>query len=275
MTCGGRALLASLTVTGAALLGACSPSGSGATHSPEQQASAGPLSSAAASRTPSTRAANSPGEFGASQEPLSGTSEPLRAPYPYPVPAPYVAVTPSPGAPPLDFGQPVASLNAVLINHGRQRVDGEKAARDIAKLLLDSRSSMSGEYVLGLISSPNLPSTTRASLIWDYDRTSTGGANMRRHCEPAAGAYARSSYEGPASQPTRVRFNFACFETSDQMKFGTWYITSYDLEPSQSGGWQLAEAGFGKAPIGVSRITMTAAEKSELLVGPGWRRLNP
>ena len=214
-----------LSVTGAVLFGACSPSGSGAKPSPEQQA--------------------------------------------------YVAVTPSPGAPPLDFGQPAASMEAVLSNHGRQRVDGEKAARDIAKLLLDSRSSMPGEEVLGLISSPNLPATTRAGLIWDYDRTSNRGANMRRHCEPAAGAYARSSYEGSVSRPTRVSFNFACFETSDQMKFGTWYITSYDVEPSQSGGWQLAEAGFGKAPIGVSRITMTAAERSELLVGSGWRRLGP
>lgn len=275
MTWRGRALLVSLTVTGAALLGACSPSGSGATPSPEQQAWAGTLSSAAESRPSPTRAATSPGKFGTSQAPLSGTSEPLRPPYPYPAPAPYMAVKPSPGAPPLDFGQPVASLNAVLNNHGRQRVDGEKAARDIAKLLLDSRSSMSGEYVLGLISSPNLPSATRASLSWDYDRTSTRGVNLRRYCEPAAGAYARSSYEGSASQPTRVSLNFACFETSDRMKSGTWYITSYDVVPSQSGGWQLAEAGFGKAPLGVSRITMTAAEKSELLVGPGWRRLSP
>ena len=188
---------------------------------------------------------------------------------------PYAAVTPSPGVPPLDFGQPVASLAAVLNNQGRQRVDGEKAARDIAKLLLDSRSSMPGQEVLGLISSPDLPARTRAGLIWDYDRTSTRGANMGRHCVPAAGAYARSSYEGPAGQPTKVSFNFACFIWADLMDFGSWYITSYDVEPAQSGGWRLAAAGFGKAPIGVFGITMTAAEKSEFLVGPGWRRLSP
>lgn len=267
MTRGGIASLVILSFTGAILLGACSPSGSGARPSPERQALAGALSSAAASRTPPTRAVASPAKSAASQEPLPDTTAPKAAPY--------VAVTPSPGAPPLDFGQPVASMEAVLNNHGRQRVDDEKAARDIAKLLLDSRSSMSGEEVLGPISSPTLPATTRALLIADYDRAR--GANMRRHCEPAAGAYARSSYEDSASQPTRVSFNFACFETSDQMKFGTWYITSYDVEPSQSGGWQLAEAGFTGTPIGwpPMGMNMTAAEKSKLLVGPGWRRLSP
>jgi hypothetical protein len=234
-------------VTGATLLGACSPSGIAVT---------------------------SQGKLGASQGPLSGSPEPLRAPYP--VPAPYVAVKPSPGAPPLDFGEPIASVEAVLSNHGRQRVDGETAARDIAKLLLDSRTSRSGEEVLGLISSPALAPATRAGLIGDYDRTSARGGNLQRHCEPGAGAYARSSFEGPAGQPTRVSFNFACFLSSVPMKIGFWYVTSYDVVSSPGGGWQLAEAGFGKGTlIGVTGSTMTAAEKSKLLVGPGWRRLSP
>lgn len=275
MTRGRMASVVMLSITGVVLLGACSQSDSGAKPSQGRQPSSQTLSSTAVSRPPPTPAVTSPGKIGASQGPISGTSAPLRAPSPYPVEAPYVAVTASPGAPPLDFGQPVASLDAVLNNHGRQRVDGEKAARDIAKLLLDSRSSMSGEDVLGLISSSNLSSTTRASLIWDYDRSR--GANLQRHCEPAAGAYARSSYEGSASQPTRVSFNFACFLSSDPLKFGSWYVTSYDVVPSPGGAWQLAEAGFGKAPIGwpPNRMNMTAAEKSRLLVGPGWRRLSP
>lgn len=229
MSRGGRASLLMLSVTGAVLLGACSPSGSGAKPSPEWQASADTLTSTAASRTPPTRAVASPAKSAASQEPLSETSAPK--------PAPYVAVKPSLGGPPLDFGQPTGSMEAVLNNHGRQRVDGEKAARDIAKLLLDSRSSMSGEEVLGLISSPALPATTRALLIEDYDRMRN--AHVQRHCEPVAGAYARSSFEGSASEPTRVSFNFACFLSSDPMKIGFWYVTSYDVVPSLSGGWQL------------------------------------
>jgi hypothetical protein len=259
--------LVMLSVTGAVLLGACSPAGSGAKPSPGRQASTGTVSSAAVSGLSPTSAVTSPAKGGASPGTLSDMTEPT--------PTPYVALKPSPGAPPLDFGQPIASMERVLNNHGRQRVDGETAARDMAKLLLDSRTSRSGEEVLGLISSPTLPVTTRANLIWDYDRSSTRGANLQRYCEPAAGAYARSSYQGPASQPTRVSVNFACFVRSDRIHIGAWYITSYDVEPSQSGSWQLAEAGFGKAPIGVLRINMTAAEKSELLVGPGWRRLSP
>jgi hypothetical protein len=262
---GGRASLVMLSVTGAVLLGACSPSGSGAKPPSERQASAGTLSSAAVSSPPPTPAVASPGKSGGSQGPLSDTTAPKLAPY--------VAVKPSPGGPPLDFGQPIVSMEAVLNNHGRQRVDGEKAARDIAKLLLDSRTRMSGQEVLGLISSPALPGTTRALLINDYDRMRD--AHVQRHCEPAAGAYARTSFEGAASQPTRVSLNFACFVRSDPMNFGFWYITSYDVVPSLSGGWQLAEAGFGKAPIGTPSMNMTAAEKSQLLVGPGWRRLSP
>jgi hypothetical protein len=264
---GGRASLVILSVTGAVLLGACSPSGSGAKPPSERQHSAGTFSSATVSSPRPTPSVAFPRTSGGSQGPLSDATAPK--------PAPYVAVKPSAGGPPLDFGQPIASMEAVLNNHGRQRVDGEKAARDIAKLLLDSRTRMSGEEVIGLISAPTLPATTREFLINDYDRSR--GGNLQRYCDPAAGAYARSSYEGSASLPSRVSFNFACFETSDLMKFGAWYITSYDVVPSLSGGWQLAEAGFSGTPIGwpPNRMNMTAAEKSRLLVGPGWRRLSP
>jgi hypothetical protein len=165
-------------------------------------------------------------------------------------------------------------MEAVLNNHGRQRVDGEKAARDIAKLLLDSRSRMSGEQLLGLISAPTLPATTRAVVIEDYDRMRD--ARVERHCEAAAGAYLRSSFQGAASQPTRVSVNFACFVRSDPMDFGFWYVTGYDVVPSPGRAWQLAGAGFTGTPIGwpPGGMTMTAAEKSQLLVGPGWRRLS-
>lgn len=263
MTRGRIASLVILSIAGAVLLGACSQSGSGAQTSHGRQSSAGSLTSTAASGPPPSRVVTSPGKGGQSQVPLVG--EQLQAPY--------VAVKPSPGAPQLDFGQPIASEEAVSRNHGRQRVDGEKAARDIAKLLLDSRSSRSGEEVLGLVSSPILPATTRAYLIADYDRSRNG--NLQRFCEPHAGAYIRSSFDGSASEPTRVNINFACFLWSTLLKFGAWYVTGYSVVPSQSGGWQLAEAGFSKAPIGLSPMNMTVVEKSQLLVGPGWRRLSP
>jgi len=268
VTCAGKSRFVTLMAIGAVLLGACSSSAGVATPSPAGRASAGALTSTAVSRLPPTRAVTSPGRGWSSTEPLSGVLAPE--------PAPYLAVRPSPGAPPLDFGQPVASLGAVLDNRGRQRVDGEKAARDIAKLFLDSRTSRSGDELLGLISAPTLDAQTRALLVTDYDATGARGGNIGRHCEPEAGAYLRSSFEGPESGPTRVSVNFACFLSSDPLKLRFWYVTGWDVEPSRTGGWQLAGAGFsGAPPPGREAMDMTASARSKLLAGPGWRRLSP
>lgn len=156
VTRGGNASLGMLTVTGVILLGACSPAGSGARRSPERQTAAGTLKSTEVFR-PSTLSVASPGKGGASTGPFS-SALPVK-------PAPYGVVEPSPGAPPLGFGQPVASREAVLNNHARPRVDGEKAARDIAKLVLNSRTGRSRGEVFGPISSPTLDAQTCALLV--------------------------------------------------------------------------------------------------------------
>lgn len=182
-----------------------------------------------------------------------------------------VAGASQPTGPALNVGGEMVTLDGVraVSAAGRSRQHGEATARDIAKIVMDAPTDVTGEEFVTAMAALQLPAEVREYLIWDID----GQRAMRsaRRYDLSVGGFYRSSIEGRDSSPTRVSLEIAAVVIAEGSDIRFWYATRWDVAWEDKAGWRLIDYSDGS--IGPETNTLTQAQQRKYLTGSGWRPL--
>ncbi len=188
---------------------------------------------------------------------------------------PYVPLTPppsEPGRPPLRVGALVVTLDDALrtASAGRDRLSGEAAALDFAKLLVDARASATApRQLVDAVAAPSLEPSIREQLVRQI--LLQRQVKAERHYDLSRPAFYRSSITGDPGSPSRVNFELAALLVSEPLNIKGYYATRFDVAWVQS-RWRLTFFSEGAA-ADTREAVPTRQELRRWLRGPGWREL--
>lgn len=168
--------------------------------------------------------------------------------------------------------RPVAAAVAAAATNGRTRADGEEYALQVAQVLTDSRSVQRGREVIDAVASPEMAPALRRFLI--QDAASQRALGSDRSYDTSLEMWLRSRVaSGTSEAPTRIDVEVVGNLVSPPLAFHAWQLLRVDVL-WEDDHWALV--GYSGGRFGPHTATrMTPAQRRELLVGPGWRRIPP